>query len=103
MTKLFVSEFSETSQKIEIHFIKTLFITSQLARRLMIKMFCVCLFVCLLALGFYNPVCMKGLWVFKGERNLKAYCASKSNTLQTMNFDTNLIKIDGELWNVMDN
>ena len=33
----------------------------------------------------------------KGERNLKAYCASKWRTVQTMNFDTNLNKIGVEL------
>ena len=33
----------------------------------------------------------------KGEHNLKAYCALKLRTLQTMNFDTNLIKFHGEL------
>ena len=39
----------------------------------------------------------------KGERNLNAYWAPKLRPLQTMNFDTNLIKIGGELWKVMDN
>ena len=34
--------------------------------------------------------------LFKGERNLKAYYASKWRTLQTMNFDTNLNKIGEE-------
>ena len=34
---------------------------------------------------------------FKGKRKLNAYCASKKRTLHSMNFDTNLIKIGGEL------
>ena len=33
----------------------------------------------------------------KGERNLIAYCVSKKRALQTMNFDTNFIKIGVEL------
>ena len=36
----------------------------------------------------------------KKERNLNVYCASKQRTLQSMNFDTNLIKISGELRNL---
>ena len=39
---------------------------------------------------FYNDL-------LKGEHKLKAYFASKQRNLQTMNFDTNLIKIGGEL------
>ena len=34
---------------------------------------------------------------FKGERNLKMSSALKERTLQTMNFDTILIKIGGKL------
>ena len=48
---------------------KSFFIVSQLPRMLMMKMFCVCLFVCFgvlqsslreRALEFYGPVCTKG-------------------------------------------
>ena len=37
------------------------------------------------------------MFILKGERNLKRYCALKQRNLQTMNFDTNLIKIGGKL------
>ena len=37
------------------------------------------------------------LYVVKGEHNLKAYRVAKYRTLQTMDFDTNLIKIGGKL------
>ena len=39
----------------------------------------------------------------EGEGNLKAYCASKQRTLQTIKFDTDLNKICGEfikLWTI---
>ena len=35
--------------------------------------------------------------IIKGERNLKMYCALQLRTLQTMDFDINLIKIGGKL------
>ena len=43
--------------------------------------------------GSFNP----HLTAIKGERNHKAFCTLKKRALQTMNFDTNLIKIGGEL------
>ena len=35
--------------------------------------------------------------IIKEERNLKMYCTLRLRTLQTMDFDTNVIKIGGKL------
>ena len=40
---------------------------------------------------------MGNFLLLKGKCNFKSYCVSKERALQTLNFDTNVIKIDGEL------
>ena len=40
---------------------------------------------------------MNACEILKGEHSHKRYCALKERTLQTMNFDTNLIKVSGKL------